>query len=306
MLQVWLGTRSQPDFYNRLRRHWPWWDIALKELAKPSAADDARAFTLTPSATPGAFETFRRWPEAGLSSVPFHRYWRLEVGDETLTRRLLSLASPARDGMPAGTDAAVIEMRVGAGAVVVFAMTPDLAWTRWPLHASFVPGIQGLVWEHVRQKRDVRVMRVGELATLPGRSLASHTTVSLRAPDGQLEVLTQARDEAGVALVPLLQGLYRDDAARRVAEETEWLVGQRQPAGADESDPRLLGIGDLRATFPNVAIHALSPSLAAAGPRSASGMGARWFLVLAIALVAVELMLAALYVERAAKAELAR
>jgi hypothetical protein len=288
MLQLWLGERCRPEFYNQLQGQWPWWRTSLKDVAR-SGGDGDQAFTVMPSAAAGAFAAFRRWPEAGLGRVAFHRYWRLAVGDDPQTRTLLSLDA----------DAAVLETRVGAGSVVVFATSPDLGWSGWPLHASFVPSVQGLVWEHVRRGNEARVLRIGEVTTLPGQPTPDETPASVRAPDGHLETLPPAPDEAGTAFMPLLQGLYRVGPTPGAEAQAICWVGQRQSSGLDESAPRLLTEAEVDAAFPNAGIHALAPSLPSVGPHSVSGIGARWFLVAAIALVAAELMLATAYVERA-------
>src|SRR5439155_1756220 len=82
-------------------------------------------------------------------------------------------------------DPAIIEARRQRGTVVQVATSADAGWTTWPLHPSYPPVMEKIIFEAASGRLDERNVRVGQPLdqALPAAGTAAAVAVVL--PDGQ-------------------------------------------------------------------------------------------------------------------------
>ncbi len=281
-------------------------------------------------AAPGGYRlfapdaSFRRPPlaafrddnaRAGLSLVPVAKYLTLDAPADGRARRIMSFTP---EGPPPGADApktpppaapagpadpAVVEFPRFRGKVLVVTTSLNGGdWTDWPVLPTFLPFMHELA-RHAAAGADRRSVRVGEVLEefVPVNQVGLDATVTR--PDGASETIAVvAGDEAGVVRFAdtALAGVYRVAVGgKRVVFAVN--VPDAAPGGGSESDLRRVTAADLAPLGPKVTLAADPADTAqpaedgtsvVVGPRPHGPTLARWGLALALALIAVELLLA--------------
>lgn len=225
----------------------------------------------TAIATPGYFlsgddEAFRRPPlsafqsdnaRAGLASVPFHGYVRIDVPTNGRARRILSFV-PALE-LPEGTppwarrfvqfslgyspgppDAALVEWQWNRGRVLVYTSTfhPDIEWTRWPLLPTYLPFMHQLL-RFAAANPDRHTIRVGDPIDDYFPAATLEKSVAIIGPDGlNATVPLVSQDEALIAHFPdtRLSGIYRLGVGMARDRAFAVNVADNSQLGASESD----------------------------------------------------------------------
>ncbi len=123
---------------------------ALLMALGPAAAVRGRIPVLGQAAVAERFAQAETW-----QGVRFYHAVRVEPGEARVTARL-------SDSTPL-----LLEQRLGAGRVMLFASTFDNVSNDFPLHASFVPFIQQTARELVGEGRQARSVNVGSFLELP-------------------------------------------------------------------------------------------------------------------------------------------
>lgn len=246
---------------------------------------------------------------AGLTSVPFRKYVRIDAPADGAARRVLSFVPagvkpvPASDAKPGGAkpDAAVVEWPRHRGRVVVYTSTFNNDWTDWPVLPSFLPFAHELL-RFAAANPDRHTVRVGE----PLEEFVPTTLVGLTAtvlgPDGiAATVPVVAGDDTGFARFAdtTRSGLYRVGVGRRDAVFAV-NVPESTPGGGSESDLRRVTADDLGTvgavqvvTDPgSVKYGDAGETVLVLAPRPHGPTIARWLLVAAVGLILVELWLA--------------
>lgn len=95
---------------------------------------------------------------AGLTGVKVLQYAKLVPARDTTATVALALETG---------DPAVIEKPWGRGFVYLVATTADAAWTDWPLHPSFPPVMQQILFQAAAGKQSERTVTVGKAIDLP-------------------------------------------------------------------------------------------------------------------------------------------
>ncbi len=266
-----------------------------------SDAADAPGFRLVADE-----DSFRRPPlaafaddnaRAGLTSVPFRKYVKLDAPADGKGRRVLSFV-PADTAGDARPDPAVVELPRHRGRVVVYTSTFNGDWTDWPVLPSYLPFAHELL-RHVAAAPDPHTVRVGE----PLEAMLPAATVGLNArltgPDGITADAPVAADADGGAVQfreSRLAGLYRVGVPGR--PDQTFAVN---PPGGPESDLRRLDPDELKALGPIAVVTDAADAPAgdpgdggpaALTPRPHGPTVARWLLSVAFALALLEGVLA--------------
>ncbi len=249
---------------------------------------------------------------AGLAGVPFAKYLRLDAPADGRARRVLSFAAPPPADPKAGPkpeakevdkpDPAVVEFPRHRGRVVVYTSTFNADWTDWPVLPTYLPFAHELV-RSAAGTADRRTVRVGEPLEefLPVNQVGQ--TAAVTGPDGlDAKVPVVAGDEAGLVRFAdtHLSGVYRVSVGGRRDRVFAVNVPESTPGGGAESDLRRVAPADLKpltgvsivADPTDVGTAAGDPTIVTLGPRPHGPTLARWVLALALALIAVELLLA--------------
>ena len=191
----------------------------------------------TVSVTDDAHPVLQGWGDrADLAAVRAFRYRRLDKA------RIAPLRHD--DG-----TAALAEVRIGTGRVLVWASDFSNRWSDVPLHGAFVPLVHGLVRHAARFEAPRGDRIVGDIAELPAPR-AGETIVE--APDGSRALLPEGA--AGVALRQ--SGIYAVRAGENAAPA---LIAANVPAS--ESDPSRV--------VPEQVLAAVTPLAGSASPASA-------------------------------------
>lgn len=243
---------------------------------------------------------------AGLTSVPFKRYVRVDAPADGRARRVLSFAPAAAPAQSADKsarpDPAVVEWPRHRGRVVVYTSTFNTDWTDWPLLPSYLPFAHELL-RFAAANPDRHTVRVGE----PLEEFLPVNTVGLTAqvtgPEaiaGSVEVV--AGDEAGLALFAdtTRSGVYTMRVPGRRDRVFAVNVPESTPGGASESDLRRLDPSELRplgaiqvVTEPtDVTLAAGDPTLVALIPRPHGPTLARWAIAAGLLILLLEVWLA--------------
>ena len=263
-------------------------------------------------------ESYRRPPlaafrddnaRAGLTTIPFRKYLRLDAPADGRARRVLSfvpasLAEKPDVKEPKGEkpDPAVVEFPRHRGRVVVYTSTFNTDWTDWPVLPSFLPFAHEAL-RFAAGNPDRHTVRVGE----PLEEFLPVNTVGLAATFNGPEAIAAtvpvvAGDEAGLARFgdTTLSGLYRLTVGGRRDRLFAVNVPESTPGGGSESDLRRVDPTELKAlgpiqvtTDPSDAKRlADDPGMVTLVPRPHGPTIARWLLALALVVVLAEVWMA--------------
>lgn len=254
---------------------------------------------------------------AGLTSVPFAKFLRLDAPEGGVARRVLSFTpadgaedhDPRREAgteptptpRPRTTDPAVVEWPRHRGRVVVFTSSFNRDWTEWPVLPTFLPFAHELL-RFASANPDRHTARVGESLEefLPANTVGLTATVT--GPEGiTYGVPVTAGDGAGVVRCAdtTLSGLYRVSVGgRRSLFAVN--VPDSAPGGGSESDLRRLDAATLTplgkipiVTDPtDTGLAVAEPSLVSLLPRPHGPTIARWLLAVGLLALIAELWLA--------------
>lgn len=254
-------------------------------------------------------ESYRRPPlaafrddnaRAGLTSVPFKKYIRLDAPVGGRARRIASFITPGNQ--QGAMDPAVVEWPRHRGRVVIYTSTFNTDWTDWPVLPSYLPFVHEVL-RFASTNPDRHTVLVGE----PIEEFVPVTTVGLSAtvtgPDGlTATVPIVAGDEVGVARFTdtLLSGVYRLSLPGRRDRLFAVNIASTSPGGGSESDLTRIEPAELKplgtvpvVTDPNdTQLAAIDSTLVTLAPRPHGPTLARWLLTLALVVVVLETWLA--------------
>jgi hypothetical protein len=113
---------------------------------------------------------------AGLTGARTLQYHKLKLPAGTSAQVALAFDN---------SDPAVIEARHSRGTVIEIATSADIGWTTWPMHLSYAPVMEKIVFEAASGRLAERNVKVGQPLeqALPGSGTAAAVTVVL--PDGR-------------------------------------------------------------------------------------------------------------------------
>lgn len=230
-------------------------------------------------------ETYRRPPlvafrddnsRAGLVTVPFRGYARLDAPPDGRGRRILSFvpagAPAVAPGSAAKPDAAVVELPRHRGRVVVFTGTFNTDWTDWPVLPSFLPFAHELL-RFAAGNPDRHTLRVGDALEEFFPPATIGLTADLTGPDGVTATLPiVSQDETGVARFADtgVSGLYRLGVGGGRDRVFAVNVPESTPTGGAESDLRRIDPSDLKSLGPIQVV----PDVSEVKPTAESGGGA--------------------------------
>jgi hypothetical protein len=143
-LFIFLGSRTNPDYYQRL----PFFSWQLKEV-KERLQGAARIGPVDSTLKP--LRNLAGISVESLRKASFYRYYPVERS----AKNLLVLEN---------RDPLLVEGEWGKGWVFLYASSADLDWNDLPLNAAYVPWIQGLLKEAVGLSSDPLLpgLRIGE------------------------------------------------------------------------------------------------------------------------------------------------
>lgn len=177
---------------------------------------------------------------AGLTAVKTWQYQKLKLPPDTQARVALAFDTG---------DPAVIEARRQRGTVIQVATSADSGWTTWPLHPSFPPVMEQVIFQAAAGRTAERNVRVGQPLelSLPGSGMAA--AVSVVAPGGKT-VPTKLQAAGAVSRLHFeetdLSGAYSVKVGPPLALEAAFAVN---PIPA-ESDPARLDRAGLAEAVP--------------------------------------------------------
>jgi len=248
---------------------------------------------------------------AGLTTVPFRRYLKLDAPPDGRAARVLSFASaedvkpkplsPAEKSAAAPLDPAVVEWSRGRGKILVFTSSFNADWNDWPILPTYLPFVHELV-RHAAISGERRTLRVHDSIEefFPVTMVGSNAVV--QGPDGlTATVPIAAVDEAGLARFPETPyaGLYRVTAPGKRERIAAVNPADATPGGGSESDLRRVEAEGFSA-IPAVRI-AVDPTIPVVGgddepialtPKPHGPTVARWILAIALLLLLAEPILA--------------
>lgn len=247
----------------------------------------------------------------GLLIAPFRNYIRLDTPPDGRARRILSFAWGGTSGVntpgsPGGRkpDPALVEWtpQRHRGRVVVYTSTFNEDWNDWPPIPSYLMFQQELL-PFAATNPDRHTLQVGEVVEEFFPPAAAGLIASLTGPDGRsVSLKLENQDEAGVIRFTdtRLSGLYRlrlDGFADRPFAVN---VPEVVPGTGSESDLRRIDASELRnlgevqvVTDPaDIKPTADSGALVTTAPRPHGPMIARYAVLMALVVLALELFLA--------------
>lgn len=243
---------------------------------------------------------------AGLVTVPFRSYVRLEVPADGRGQRVLSFVpadqAPTVTDAQHSPDAAVVAWPRHRGRVVVFTSTFNAEWTDWPVLPSYLPFAHELLRFAVSNP-DRHNLRVGDAIEEFFPATSAGQTATLSGPGTTLQRTIELQDETGVVRFPetRLNGTYRLEVGGDRNRVFAVNVVAANPAGGSESDLHRLGPKELK-LLPAVQF---VTDYAAIAPTSEEGTGqpttmprpwgpgiARVLVLFVLALLLLEVMLA--------------
>jgi len=125
---IFLGDRVVPEEYNSL----PFFPLRIRKMTEAVPGKPERIAQADKSRE--AFKTYSATGEGGLKGASFNRYFKIEGS----TKALLSFGNG---------DPLLVEVDAGKGKLFLFSSSADLDWNDFPLKASYLPFIQGLLKE---------------------------------------------------------------------------------------------------------------------------------------------------------------
>ena len=219
------------------------------------AADD-KAYTLDPLA---AFRDDNA--RAGLTSVPFTQYMKLDAPPDGRARRIVSFVPAKPPVLKAGeqaekSDPAIVEMPRHRGRVVVYTSSFNRDWTVWPILQSYLPMMHELA-RYASTNPDRHSLRAGEAL----EEFFPATAVGLKArvldPEGTTtDVIISAGEDSGVARYgdTRLSGIYRVQLQGQKPHVFAVNTPDVVPGGGSESDLFRLDTQRLKDLTPNIQI----------------------------------------------------
>lgn len=240
---------------------------------------------------------------AGLVTVPFRSYLKLDAPPEGRARRVLSFVPANGTPDPAKRpDPAVVEFARHRGRVVVYTSTFNQDWTDWPVLPSFLP----LVHETLRfaaANPDRHTLHAGDLLEEFFPPAAAGLTAGLTGPDGVTATLPVVlRQESGVVVFKdtAVSGFYRlgvGDSRDRVFAVNP---PEASPSGGTEFDLRRAEPSELKAVGPVQVVSELSEAkvttdggtTVVSTPRPHGPTIARWAVLVALGVMLLEVALA--------------
>jgi hypothetical protein len=240
---------------------------------------------------------------AGLATVPFRSYLKLDAPADGRARRILSFvpanAPPDPNRKP---DAAVVEWARHRGRVVVYTSTFNQDWTDWPVLPSFLPFVHELL-RFAAANPDRHTLRVGELLEEFFPPANAGLTAGLTGPDGITASLPiTLKDEAGVARFTdtTFGGLYKLGVGE--ARDRVFAVNppEATPAGWNEFDLRRAEPAEFKSLGAIQIVTELGEARSAAGEgitfrdsrRPHGPTIARWSVLIVLAVMLLEVTLA--------------
>jgi hypothetical protein len=257
-------------------------------------------------------EAFRRPPlaafrddaaRAGLTTAPFRAYLKLDAPSDGRARRILSFVPAEAPNDPTRKpDPAVVEWTRYRGRVIVYTSTFNQDWTDWPVLLSFLPFAHEAM-RFVADNPDRHTARVGDTLEEFFPASAAGLTAGLTGPNGLAATLPIVlRDEAGVVRFPEtgLSGFYRIGVGE--ARDRVFAVNppESSPSGGTEFDLSRVDPGAIREIGPLQVVADLGEirpsseggSFTISTPRPHGPTLARWAILLALGVLAAEILLA--------------
>ncbi|HXD85518.1 MAG TPA: VWA domain-containing protein [Urbifossiella sp.] len=246
---------------------------------------------------------------AGLATVPFRSYMKMDAPADGRARRILSFV-PATGGAPANAggsserkpDPAVVEWARHRGRVVVYTSTFNQDWTDWPVLPSFLPFVHETL-RFASANPDRHTIRVGEALEEFFPPSAAGLSAGLTGPDGVTATLPIVlRDEAGAVRFAdtNFSGLYRLGIGD--ARDRSFAVNppETSPSGGNEFDLRRAEPAEFKAVGPVQIVGDLSEvhftggsgTTIVSAPRPHGPTLARWAILIATLLLVFEVVLA--------------
>ncbi len=244
---------------------------------------------------------------AGLTTVPFRKYVRLNAPTDGPARRILSFVPAEVAGKPidangAKPDAAVVEWPRHRGRVVVYTSSFNGDWTDWPLLPSYLPFAHEML-RYAASNPDRHTIRIGEPLEEFVSVNAVGLTASVSGPQGiGGTVPVIAGDETGVVRFSdaTLAGVYRVTVSGKRERVFAANPPESLPGGGSESDLKRLDPAELRPLGPiSVVTEGIDAKLAGGEgglvtlvPRPHGPTIARWLVTLGLLVIVAEVWLA--------------
>lgn len=307
-----LGPTTNLDFYNRVlsQKGQGLFPAELLEV-KATVGAEGLGFRLA-----GDEETYRKPPlaafrddnaRAGLTTVPFRKYVRMNAPTDGPARRVLSFVpadevAKLPEANAAKPDAAVVEWPRHRGRVVVYASSFNNDWTDWPVLPSYLPFAHELL-RFAASNPDRHTVRIGD----PIEEFVPVNAVGLIAnvngPEGIAATFPViAGDDTGLVRFSdaTLAGIYRVTVPGKRERVFAANPPESLPGGGSESDLRRLDPADLRPLGPIAVVTEPTDAKLAGGegglvtlvPRPHGPTIARWLVTLGLLVIVLELWLA--------------
>jgi hypothetical protein len=178
--------------------------------------------------------------EAGLTSVKTWQFHKLKLPRDSTAKVALAFDNG---------DPAIVEMPRHRGTVIQVATSADSGWTSWPLHRSYPPVMEQVVYEAASGRMSERNVRVGQPLDQALPASSASAPVSVVVPGGR-SVPSKLQAAGGVSLLHFedteLSGAYQVKVGPPLPLEALFAANP-DPA---ESDPAKLDRAALAAAVP--------------------------------------------------------
>lgn len=160
---------------------------------------------------------FRGNPGAGLERAVTLEYVQVK----------LPAGSPARVALRFDSgDPAIVERQIGQGRCVLLTTSADISWSTWPVHPTFPPIVHEMVRFAAQGRWHERQRLVGEPLTRSLSSREAGLRVTVKSPDGTVQVLRPVSTEKRSDIV------FAETIRRGIYEMT---LGPPPSAGASQA-----------------------------------------------------------------------
>jgi Mg-chelatase subunit ChlD len=239
---------------------------------------------------------------AGLATVPFRSYVKIDAPADGRARRILSFVPANAPADPSKKpDAAVVEWSRHRGRVLVYTSTFNQEWTDWPVLPSFLPFVHEVL-RFASTNPDRHTIRVGDLLEEFFPPATAGLSAELIGPDGITAKLPiTLRDEAGTARFPdtNFAGLYRLGAGEQRDRVFAVNPPEASPSGGNEFDLRRVEPAEFKPVGAIQIVSELGEARTADGgvsivstPRPHGPTLARWAVLIALGIMVWEVVLA--------------
>jgi Mg-chelatase subunit ChlD len=239
---------------------------------------------------------------AGLATVPFRSYVKIDAPADGRARRILSFVPANAPADPSRKpDAAVVEWSRHRGRVLVYTSSFNQEWTDWPVLPSFLPFVHEVL-RFASTNPDRHTIRVGDLLEEFFPPAAAGLSAELIGPDGITAKLPiTLRDEAGVARFPdtNFAGLYRLGAGEQRDRVFAVNPPEASPSGGNEFDLRRAEPAEFKPVGAIQIVNELGEARTADGgvsfvstPQPHGPTIARWLVLLVVGIMLWEVVLA--------------